>query len=84
MSDIQFNETPGINRPVMRKKEGGLEKMLIEKGIAKDKKQAEMILIGVAVLAFALTAMVLMTQMSPSAPSGTDAVYEDVPMQEAE
>ena len=72
MSDIKFDDARGLNRSVTAKKQGGLEKMLIDKGIAKDKKQAETILIGIAIVAFVLTGIVLLTQGNGSTSSSSE------------
>jgi hypothetical protein len=59
-SGIQFDEGGVPRRPkVSSSREKGMGKWLVDKGVAKDYEQSQMILLGVAVVAFMLTGFVI-------------------------
>lgn len=58
MDDVQF-QNEQINRSRFLKKEKGMTAFLIEKGLAKDKKQASTILLVLAMLVFVVALFVI-------------------------
>ena len=57
MSEVSFNEDPGFAayQPRAAQARTGFAGLLIKWGFAKDEKQADLILIGIALVAFAIT-----------------------------
>lgn len=60
MADIQFSEEAGVSSRVPQGSKGGMAAWLVRSKWAKDEKQAEYLLIGIAVVAFATMIFVLM------------------------
>lgn len=71
MSGLQFNEGNMPRRVAASSAKKGLTQMLVDKGIVGSYEQAEKVLIGVAVVAFILTGVVMM--------SGKKKVNNDIP-----
>ena len=60
MADIQFSEEAGLSSRVPQGSKGGMVAWLVRSKWVKDEKQAEYLLIGIAVVAFATMIFVLM------------------------
>ncbi|MDQ1299966.1 MAG: hypothetical protein QG636_634 [Patescibacteria group bacterium] len=59
MANIQFSEEAGLSSRVPQGTKGGMVGWLVRSKWAKDEKQAEYLLIGIAVVAFATMIFVL-------------------------
>lgn len=69
MTDVQFAEEATLaSRPVLTNKGSGMAGWMVRAGWAKDQKQAEYLLIGIIVVAFATTALVLFFGMAGPRP----------------
>lgn len=70
MTDVQFSEEAVLPTALGGKSTGSMAGWLVRSGWVKNEKQAEYVLIGIAVVAFATMAIVLMSGSfgSPAVP----------------
>lgn len=72
--DVQFNEEQFASRQPVVRKETGLIGFLTSRGYAKDRKAAERILLGVAIVALIAAGFIFMSILGPSASSVSESV----------
>ena len=70
MTDVQFTEEATLtSRPALANKGSGMAGWIVRQGWVKDQAQAEYLLIGIIVVAFATTALVLFFGMAGPNPA---------------